>query len=92
MSTKKTKQEVKYASSLSSVPKGPMQFISVDVIGEFHPKSSARNSYALVVICILTSYTFCIPMRLNTPLMSFDGEPKYFLIMALRLKLNQYPT
>ena len=37
-----------------------MQFISMDVIGEFHPRSSTGNFYALFVICMLTGYSFCI--------------------------------
>ena len=40
-----------------------MQFISMDLIGEFHPPSSKGNRYALMVICMLTGYTFCIPLR-----------------------------
>ena len=44
----------------------PMQFISIDLIGEFHPKSSAGNAYALTVICMLTGYTFCVPIKTKT--------------------------
>ena len=34
-----------------------MQSISMDLIEEFYPKSSAGNSYALTVIHMLTGYT-----------------------------------
>ena len=37
-----------------------MKFISMDLIGEFHPPSSKGNKYALTVICMHTGYTFCI--------------------------------
>ena len=38
-------------------------FISMDLIGEFHPKSLAGDGYALTAICMLTDYTFCIPIK-----------------------------
>ena len=38
-----------------------MEFISMDLIGSF-PESSRGNCYALTVICMLTGYTFCIPI------------------------------
>ena len=41
----------------------PMEFISMDLIGEFHPPSSKGNRYALTAVCMLTGYTFCIPIK-----------------------------
>ena len=40
-----------------------MEFASMDLIGEFHPPSSKGNRYALTAVCMLTGYTFCIPIR-----------------------------
>ena len=40
-----------------------MDFVSMDLIGEFHPTSSKGNKYALTVVCMLTGYTFCIPIK-----------------------------
>ena len=40
-----------------------MYLISMDFIGEFYPRSSAGNIYSLTVICMLTGYTFCIPIK-----------------------------
>ena len=40
----------------------PMDFISMDLIGEFHPPSSQDNKYALTVICMLSGWTWCIPI------------------------------
>ena len=40
-----------------------MEFVSMDLIGEFHPPSSKGNRYALTAVCMLTGYTFCIPIR-----------------------------
>ena len=45
------------------VPTAPMEFIAMDLIGEFHPKSTQGNSYALTVIDMFTGYTWCIPIR-----------------------------
>ena len=39
-----------------------MDFISMDLIGEFHPPSSHGNKYALTVICMLSGWTWCIPI------------------------------
>ena len=43
-----------------------MQFISMDLIGEFHPPTSKGKKYALTVICMLTGYVFCIPLKTKT--------------------------
>ena len=37
-----------------------MNFISMDLIGEFNPPSSYGNKYALTVICMLSAWTWCI--------------------------------
>ena len=52
---------VKYSQGHFSAPIAPMEFISMDLIGDFVP-SSKGNKYALTVICMLTGYTFCIPI------------------------------
>ena len=52
---------VKYSQGHFSAPMVPMEFISMDLIGDFVP-SSKGNKYALTVICMLTGYTFCIPI------------------------------
>ena len=43
-----------------------MEFIAMDLIGEFHPASSKGNRYALTAICMLTGFTFCIPLKNKT--------------------------
>ena len=45
------------------VPPQPMEFIAMDLIGEFHPCSSKGNRYALMAVCMLTGFTFCIPIK-----------------------------
>ena len=49
-----------------SVPSQPMEFIAMDLIGEFHLASSKGNRYALTAICMLTGFTFCIPLKNKT--------------------------
>ena len=46
-----------------SLPPQPMEFIAMDLIGEFHPASSKGNRYALTAVCMLTRFTFCIPLK-----------------------------
>ena len=56
-------QIVKYHQGHFSVPKAPMDFISMDLIGEFHPPTDEGHRYALTVICMLTGFTWCIPIK-----------------------------
>ena len=44
-------------------PPQPMEFIAMDLIGEFHPPSSNENKYALTAVCMLTGFTFCISIK-----------------------------
>ena len=55
---RRNKQVVKYVTLHFDVATFPMQFISMDVIGEFHPPTSRKHRYALTVICMLTGYAF----------------------------------
>ena len=41
----------------------PMEFMSMDLVGEFHPPSSKGNRYAPTVVCMLTGYIFCNPIK-----------------------------
>ena len=56
------KHVVKFSKMNFEAEPAPMRFISMDLIGEFHPPSSKGNRYALTVICMFTGYTFCIPI------------------------------
>ena len=42
-----------------------MQFISMDLIGSLDPSNSGYH-YALIVICMLTRYTFCVSLKTKT--------------------------
>ena len=53
----------RYAKGMFEVPKAPMDFISMDLTGEFHLPSSERNKYTLTTICMLTGWVWCIPIK-----------------------------
>ena len=63
---RRNKQVVKYATLHLDVATFPMQFFSMDLIGEFHPPTTKGKKYALTVTCILTDYVFCIPLKTKT--------------------------
>ena len=63
---RRNKQVVKYTTLHFNVATFPMQFISMDLIGEFHPPTTKGMRYALTVICMLTGYVFCIPLKTKT--------------------------
>ena len=57
---------VKYAKLHFDVATFPMQFVSMDLIGEFHPHTSKKHICALTVICMLMGYVFCVPLKTKT--------------------------
>ena len=57
---------VKYAKLYFDVATLPMQFISMDLICEFHPPTSKQHRYVLMVICMLIGYVFCVPLKTKT--------------------------
>ena len=56
-------QVVPYAKLHFDTAIFPMEFISMDLIGELYPPSKACYKYALAVICMLTGYVLCIPLK-----------------------------
>ena len=63
---RRNKQVVKYTMLHFDVASFLMQFISIDLIGEFHPPTSSKHRYALTMICMLTGYVFCVPLKTKT--------------------------
>ena len=43
-----------------------MDFICIDLIGEFHPPTSRGHRYALTAVCMLTGFTWCVPLKTKT--------------------------
>ena len=63
MSTLQKIQKTQFEKEIFEPGVQPMEFISMDVIGEFYPPSLKGNRYALTAVCMLTGYTFCIPLK-----------------------------
>ena len=63
---RRNKQVVRYATLHFDVAIFPMQFISMDLVGEFQPSTSRKHQYALTMICMLTGYVFCIRLKTKT--------------------------
>ena len=63
---RRNRQVVKYATLHFDIATFPMQFISMDLAGEFHLPTSRKHRYALTVICMLTGYVFCVPLKTKT--------------------------
>ena len=38
----------------------------MDLIGEFHPLTSHGHHYALTAVCMLTGFTWCVPLKTKT--------------------------
>ena len=43
-----------------------MDFICMDLIGEFLPLTSHGHHYALTAVCMLTGFTWCVPLKTKT--------------------------
>ena len=52
----------RYVKGIFEVPEAPVDFISMDLIGKFNPPSSQGNKFALMVICMLSGWMWCIPL------------------------------
>ena len=63
---RRNRQVVKYVTLHFNVATFPMQFISMDLVGEFHPPTIRKNKYALTVMCMLMGYVFCVPLKTKT--------------------------
>ena len=93
------KQAIKYSKYNCEAEPGPIKFISMDLIGEFHPPSSKGNRYALTVICMFTGYTFFTPIPnkkaetvlkayMDHVIASVEDHLKSCPIMEQSLKIN----
>ena len=59
-------ENVKFEKKIFKPSVQPMDFICMDLIGEFHPPTSRGHHYALTVFCMLTGFTWCIPLKTKT--------------------------
>ena len=57
---------VKFERKIFKPSLQPMDFICMDLIGEFHPPTSRGHRYALMAVCMLTGFTWCILLKTKT--------------------------
>ena len=57
---------VKFKRKLFHPSLSPMDFICMDLIGEFHPPTRHGHHFALTACCMLTRFTWCIPLKTKT--------------------------
>ena len=56
-------ERVKFEKLHFSSPNQPMEFISMDLIGEFYLPTSRGHRYALTVMDMLTGFVFCVLLK-----------------------------
>ena len=59
-------ENVKFERKIFKPSLQPMVFICMDLIGEFHPPTSCGHHYALTAVCMLTGFTWCVPLKTKT--------------------------
>ena len=59
-------ENIKFKRKIFHSPLLPMDFICMDLIGEFHPPTSCGHHYELTVVSMLTEFTWCIPLKTKT--------------------------
>ena len=59
-------ENVKFERKVFKPSLQPMDFICMDLIGEFHPPTSHGHCYALTAVCMLTGFTWCVPLKTKT--------------------------
>ena len=59
-------ENVKFERKVFKPSLQPMDFICMDLIDEFRPPTSRGHCYALTAVCMLTGFTWCIPLKTKT--------------------------
>ena len=60
------KEVVRLKRKLFHPSLSPMDFICMDLIGELHPPTRCGHHFALTACCMLTGFTWCIPLKTKT--------------------------
>ena len=60
-------EQIKFEKLHFKMPNQPMEFICMDLNGEFHPPTSRGHRYALTVMDMLTGFVFCTPLQTKKP-------------------------
>ena len=59
-------ENVKFERKIFKPSLQPMDFICMDLIGKIHPPTSRGHRYALTAVCMLTGFTWCVPLKTKT--------------------------
>ena len=59
-------ENVKVERKLFHPSMSPMDFICIDLIGEFHPPTRCGHHFALTAYCMLAGFTWCVPLKTKT--------------------------
>ena len=59
-------ENVKIEKNIFKPSLQPMDFICMDLIGEFHPSTSHGHHDALTAVSMLTGLTWCVPLKTKT--------------------------
>ena len=59
-------ENVKFERKIFKPSLQPMDFICMDLLGEFHPPTNRGHRYALTAVCMLTGFTWCVPLKTKT--------------------------
>ena len=90
-------ERIKFEKLYFSIPNQPMEFICMDLIGEFYPPTSRCHRYALTVMDMLTGFVFCTPLKskkaeeviqtyLNEVYFRFGGSRKILSVNGMEFK------
>ena len=59
-------ENIKFERKIFKPSLQPMDVICMDLIGEFHPPTSCGHHYPLTAVCMLTGFTWCVPLKTKT--------------------------
>ena len=59
-------ENVKFKRKLFHSSISPMDFICMDLIDEFHPPTRHGHCFVLTACCMLTGFTWCVPLKTKT--------------------------
>ena len=59
-------ENVKFKRKLFHPSMSPMNFICMDLIGDFHPPTRHGHRFASTGSCMLTGLTWCVPLKTKT--------------------------
>ena len=66
MLTTQTREHEIREENLQTIAPQPVDFICIYLIGELHPSISRGHCYALTAVCMLTWFTWCVPLKTKT--------------------------